>query len=111
MKKIYFATSLLLVLGVFLFNQFVKNDAVTKKDENNNTSQNLAQPQLSNKPKKITLIKKSLAEEKQVVGMSAAKKKFTKPDLLSGFSRQEINFFKDSIYLVEGVFASLDLRK
>ncbi len=110
MKKNLFITGLILTLAIFIIIQSRKDDIqIINKQES--IVQNNVVTQPVSKSKKIVFSKKDTNLFLESERTPATKKKYAKTDLLSGFSRQEIVFFKDPSYLVEGVFASINLRK
>lgn len=110
MKKNVLITGLIITLTIFLIIQYREED-IQINDKQDSIVQNNILTQPVSKSKKIIFSKKDTNPLLENERNSDKKKKYTKSDLLSGFSRQEIVFFKEPIHLVEGVFASLNLRK
>ena len=109
MKKNLFISGAILTLVIILIIQY-RGDEEPATDKQESFVQNDILTQPVSTPKKVIFSKKDTYKVEESERTPATKKKFTKTDVLSGFSRQEVNFFKDPIYLVEGVFASLDPR-
>jgi hypothetical protein len=109
MRKNLFISGAILTLVITLIIQYRGNEEpATDKQESLVQNDILTRP--ASTPKNVVFSKNDIYQVEESERTPATKKKFTKNDVLSGFSRQEINFFKDPIYLVEGVFASLDPR-
>jgi hypothetical protein len=110
MKKNLFITGLSLTVVIFLIIKYWEDD-IQIKDKQESIVQNNIVTQPVSTSKKIVFSKKDTNLLLESERTPATKKKYTKTDLLSGFLKQEINFFKEPVFLVEGVFASLNLRK
>ena len=114
MKKIIFGLCLVVIVMVLLNKKSIVDKVVSKKVKKETIVENKDQPSFNPNvsiSKKSMISKHDLDQKIQGERIPATKNKLKKPDPLSQYSRQEINFFKDPIFLVEGVVASHELRK